>query len=532
MSARKALLVASRDYVENLKTKGFWIGIILVPVLIIVSVLAPALLSRAKDVRRYAVLDQSGWLLQAVEERAVGDDARRLLRFLRREAAKGDDALAGMPAPVRELAEAVKDATDAQIDAVAAEFGGRTPPSDAEPVAPGLRLKLDLVKNDVLAWMTALDPAQARAVGANLDRGRWQRVEIPSSGDPEAWLRERLQADPKQGGLFAYFVIGADPVSGSEGCKYVSSNLTDTDLRDWFTRMSSEIVEARRFEREGISTDAARRITEPLRFAEKQVSDGEEVAVSTKDKARHFAPVIFVYLLWMTVFMTASSLLTNTIEEKSNRLIEVLLSSVSPLEMLTGKIIGTAATGLTLVGSWVIFFIATLAVLPKMLGAGGFDAASIAADPAFLLSFVVYYLLGYLFYAAILVALGSVCDSLKDAQNLMSPVTLMMIIPLMAMIPVAQDPNGALAKALSWFPPFTPFVMMNRAAGPPAWWEYAGTTVLLLLSVIAAFWMSAKIFRIGILMTGKPPKISEILRWMRAPVGAVPASPEAKEGGA
>lgn len=535
MNARKAMLVASRDYIENLKTKGFWIGIIAVPILIVLSAVVPILLSQAKDARRYAVLDQSGWLLAAVDERAVGDDARRLLQFLRREAAKGEQALAQMPQAVRDLAVAVKDASDEQIDAAAVEFGGRPAqtgqPAAADALAPQLRVKLDLVKNDVLAWMAALDPQQARAIGADLDRGRYERVEIPAGlADPEAWLQERLQESPGKGGLFAYFVIGADPVSDSEGSKYVSSNFADSDLRNWFSRMASEIVEARRFEREGVAAEAARRIKEPMRFAQKQLTGGEETAVSGKDRARQLAPVAFVYLLWMTVFMTASSLLTNTIEEKSNRLIEVLLSSVSPLEMLTGKILGTAATGLTLVGAWVLCFIGTLAVLPMLLGrSGGMDAASIAGDPVYLASFVTYYLLGYLLYAAILVALGSVCDSLKDAQNLMSPVTILMIVPLLAMIPVAQDPNGTLAKVLSWFPLFTPFVMMNRAAGPPALWEYVGTTLLLLLTVIAAFWMSAKIFRVGILMTGKPPRFMEILRWLRAPVGSTPVRVEPPE---
>jgi ABC-2 type transport system permease protein len=525
MSARRALLVASRDYVENIKTKGFWIGILSVPALIVLSVVIPVVLERAKDARRYAVLDRSGWLLAAVEERAVGDDARKLLQFLRKKASEGDSALEGVTQPVRELAAAVKDATDEQIDAVAAEFGGR-PSLGADPLTPQLRARLDLVKDDVRLWMISLDPEQARATGASLDRGRYQRVEVPAgTPDPEAWLRDQLAKAPEKGGLFAYFVIGDDPVAGSEGSKYVSRNFADTDLRDWFGRIASEIVEERRFAHEGVASDAARRIKEPLRFEQKQITDGEETAVSGKDKARQWAPVAFVYLLWSTVLMTASSLLTNTVEEKSNKLIEVLLSSVSPLEMLSGKILGTAATGLTLVGAWMACFVFTLALVPKPAG-GGFSLSALASDPFFLASFVVYYLLGYLFYAAILVALGSVCDSMKDAQSLFTPVMIVMALPLAAMVFVVRDPNGTLAKVISWFPPFTPFVMMNRAAGPPSAWEYAGTTALLVLSVVVAFWMSAKIFRVGILMTGKPPKLREILRWVRAPVGATPARKE------
>ena len=94
----------------------------------------------------------------------------------------------------------------------------------------------------------------------------------------------------------------------------------------------------------------------------------------------------------------------------------------------------------------------------------------------------------------------------------MAPVMVMLMVPLFAMMPISQDPNGTLARVLSYFPPFTPFVMMNRSAGPPTALEYVLTTAVLLLAVAAAFWGAAKIFRLGILMTGKPPRLLEILR--------------------
>lgn len=521
MSMRRALLVARRDYVENLRTKAFWIGIILLPVLLVASIVIPTLLQRAKDVRRYAVLDESGWLLPAIEERAVGEDARRLLETLREKARGGDASLQRMPEPVRDLAVTVKDATDAQIDVVAKAFGGR-PVEASDDLTPAIREKLARVQGDVRAWLAGLDAQQARAIDSGLSSGRYERVEIPTDvADPEAWLKERLKMAPQRGGLFAYFVIGPDPVASSEGCKYVSNNKTDPDLRQWLARLASEVVEKRRFEREGVAAEAARRIREPLRFEEKQISEGEETAVSSADKARGYAPIAFVYLLWMTVFMTAAPLLTNTVEEKSNKLIEVLLSSVSPLELMAGKIIGTAATGLTVVLAWMGCLFGAAAFGATLAGGGASFVAAVA-KPVYLLQFTTYYLLGYLLYAAILVAMGSVCDSMKDAQGLMTPVTLLMVVPLFAMFPVSQDPNGTLAKVLSWFPPFTPFVMMNRAAGPPAWWEYAGTTLLLAATTVFAFWAAAKVFRLGILMTGKPPKPGEILRWLRAPVTAAP----------
>jgi ABC-2 type transport system permease protein len=124
------------------------------------------------------------------------------------------------------------------------------------------------------------------------------------------------------------------------------------------------------------------------------------------------------------------------------------------------------------------------------------------------------------------VAIGASCNSLKEAQNLMTPMMILLMLPLMAMVPVGKDPNGTLATVLSFIPPFTPFVMMNRAAGPPAPWEYAVTTLLLVASVAVAFVAAAKVFRIGILMTGKPPKLGEIWRWIWASDGTKQRAPK------
>jgi ABC-type Na+ efflux pump permease subunit len=170
----------------------------------------------------------------------------------------------------------------------------------------------------------------------------------------------------------------------------------------------------------------------------------------------------------------------------------------------------------------VVTFVVIIKYAPRLLGApASLDLSAVTRDPVYLASFVAYFFLGYLLFAALLVMIGAVCNTLKEAQNLMGPITILLIVPLMAMVPIGRDPNGTLAKVLSFIPPFTPFVMMNRAAGPPALWEYVATTALLVVSIGIALWAAAKVFRIGVLLTGKPPKPSEILRWIRAPVGTV-----------
>jgi len=127
--------------------------------------------------------------------------------------------------------------------------------------------------------------------------------------------------------------------------------------------------------------------------------------------------------------------------------------------------------------------------------------------------FSVYFVLGYLLYAAFFLAIGSVCNTIKEAQSYMGLFTLVMMVPLMTMMFIPKDPNGPLARVLSWIPLYTPFTMMNRANADPPWIDLVGTLIMLVAATALALWATGKIFRIGILRTGQPPKILEMLRW-------------------
>ena len=129
--------------------------------------------------------------------------------------------------------------------------------------------------------------------------------------------------------------------------------------------------------------------------------------------------------------------------------------------------------------------------------------------------FVVYFLFGFTIYASSILALGSVCNTLKEAQNYMGVITMLMMVPLMTMTFIPKDPNGPLARILSWIPIYTPFIMMNRVMADPPWIDLIGTILLMLATAAAALWMAGKVFRIGILRTGQPPKLLEMLRWLR-----------------
>jgi len=527
----KLFLVAQREYTANVKTKGFIVGILFFPFLLTLAIAAPQLLERTRSARRYIVVDESGWLLAAVEQRVAGTDLGYVFESVLEKHRDGGEEFSELPSLLQDLVPVLEQLQPGQSFVFArylvAEVDGGLPVPGAEALPQASRALVIDRGATLLDWWRGLAASDARDLSDRVSANRFVRVRDSESPEDLADLNRKV----REGVLFAYFVIGGDPASGSQGSRYVSNNLTDEDLRDWFSFNASQQVRARRLVNEDIDPVIAQFIQEPLRFEAMRISDaGEETEIEERDTLRQWAPVAFVYLLWISIWVASNMLMMNTIEEKSSRVIEVLLSSVSPVQLLAGKLVGIAATGLTLVSSWLVFFFLGTKFIPRLMGApASLDLSALATDPTYILSFLAYFVLGYLLYAAILVGLGSVCNTVSDAQNMLPPVMLFLMIPLVSMIPIGKDPNGALAQVMSYIPPFTPFVMMNRAAGPPTTMEYVLTTGLLVLAIVAALWAGAKIFRIGILLTGKPPKLKEILRWVRAPVGMVPIRAEKSE---
>jgi len=223
-------------------------------------------------------------------------------------------------------------------------------------------------------------------------------------------------------------------------------------------------------------------------------------------EAQFIAPLVFMMFLFMGIVGISQMLVNSTIEEKGSRVYEVLLSSVSPFQLMAGKVLGICAVGFTLLALWT---------------GGGIAAASLQGMDGIVTGqqvglFVTYYVLGFLLIASLMVAVGSACNTLKEAQNLMAPLSMLLALPLLLSILVLKNPNGMFATVASFFPPFTPFLMMARVSavpGPPTWQIWA-SLLLLVLATYLAIRLAARVFRVGILMYGKPPKLSEIWRWM------------------
>lgn len=225
-------------------------------------------------------------------------------------------------------------------------------------------------------------------------------------------------------------------------------------------------------------------------------------------EGRMLVPGAFMMIMWMTVFTGANYLLTNTIEEKGSKVIEVLLAAISPIELLAGKILGQLGVTLVMLGMYGMAALAGLSALAML------DLVPVSS----IVLVVAFALAAYLMIGSMLSAIGSAVTNLQEAQSLMGPAMLVLIVPLMLWLPITENPNGWFAIVCSFVPPVSPFIMVLRATGtsePVPGWQIAASLVVCFASAWGFLWLAARIFRVGILMQGKPPTPRELLRWAR-----------------
>lgn len=218
-----------------------------------------------------------------------------------------------------------------------------------------------------------------------------------------------------------------------------------------------------------------------------------------------FSSFIFILLLMMMVIYSGQMLVRSLLEEKSNRIIEILVSSCNPNELLAGKVFGLSALGLTQILIWM------------MIGIALAGSAVIPLD-AFknILPMLVYFILGFIFFTTLFVGIGSIVSTEQEAQQITSYLSIIMVIPVVIVFPAMQNPDSTIIKVLSYIPITTPSVMLLRLnIAPVPLWEIAATLGLLIVSTLITIKFSAKIFRIGILAYGKMPNIKELKSWLR-----------------
>ena len=264
----------------------------------------------------------------------------------------------------------------------------------------------------------------------------------------------------------------------------------------------------------------------------KLTEDGEEA-----DSGAFYSLLGYImgFIIYMAMFLYGAYVIQGVLEEKTTRVIEVMVSSVRPFQMLMGKVLGIGAVGIVQMVTWsvlilgVIFFAGSLIAFfldPADLNLGVdasqeelLQAANItipSIHPSVFLWFVLFFLGGYLLYASLFAAVSSVVEQQQDAQGLLTPVYILIIIPIMFIVFFVESPNSTLAISLSMVPFFSPILMVVRIAVTEVpLWQSLLSYVLLIGTFIGAMWVSSRIYRIGILSSGKKPSLRELARWVR-----------------
>jgi ABC-2 type transport system permease protein len=305
------------------------------------------------------------------------------------------------------------------------------------------------------------------------------------------------------GNLSGYFYF-PQTIFDSGKVEYRAENVGNLRIQERFSRTIEEVIVESRIIKQGLDPSIFKKIIADVDVKSIKISEkGEEKESGFLET--FFSGYIVIMMLLFLVMTSGQLLIRSVVEEKSNRVIEVLLSSCSPQNLMVGKILGLSGLGILQMLIWGMI---GLAVTLKT-GSNLFTSGNL------MLSFV-YFVLGYIFYSAIFVAAGSPVTTEQEAQQITTYVSLLLVFPMVIAIPVMQNANSVWIKVLSFIPLLTPTLMVLRIPiQMPATWEILGTIALLLVSSIFMMWVAGKIFRIAILSYGKKPTLAELIHWVR-----------------
>ncbi len=445
---RRIRLVAAREFLTTVSSKGFLFGVLVMPVLItaIILVLPRLMSNRGMQVQvEVAVIDRSG-------SGFAGTLQQELL-------------------PAAILARQQAGLREAQEQAGAGGAGLNAPPM-AVPSFTLRPLPADATVTQHQGWLTQgeLGKQQRRAL-----------VVIPA---------EAVRTGPQQAYASYEFYAPRNLPSDAEGILH--------------SAVRPALI-AERLRSSGLDADLVRAATDIPRTRTTLIgADGRQQGAQGLNR---LMPFIMGLLLFMAIMTGGQGLMTSTVEEKSSRVVEVLLAAVSSLELMWGKLLGQLGVGLVMLGVYVA--VGVLALLQfAMFG---------LIDPLLILWLFLFFLMAYLVFGALMMSIGAAVNQMADAQSLMGPIMILLIIPYIATAMIGNAPDSTFAVVSSLVPPINGFTMMARLAStsPPPLWQVVLSLLLGIVAACVAVWFASKVFRVGLLMHGKPPSFGTLVKWAR-----------------
>ncbi|MGH7669347.1 MAG: ABC transporter permease [Gemmatimonadaceae bacterium] len=321
-------------------------------------------------------------------------------------------------------------------------------------------------------------------------------------------------------GAQGYLVLDTSTVAGV-GARYAGRNATSlTDVASLTSTVRKSLLDMR-LENAGINPDSVARLT-----AVKLDMKTDKITDKGLEAGGGMTSVVFGYIiafvLYMMIAIYGQTILRGVLEEKTTRVAEVVVSSVKPDVLLAGKILGVGSVALTQVLIWTLsaVYLASFGMqMLKAVGGPAVAASGIQMPTVSLtigVALLLFFILGFMFYSCLFAAVGAMVSNQEDVQQAALPVMLPLIAAIVLMGPVLADPSSTLARVASWVPVSAPIIMpLRMALIPISWPELIATLAGLVVACWAAIWVSARIYRVGLLMYGKRPTLRELVKWIR-----------------
>ncbi|NWH09114.1 MAG: ABC transporter permease [Alphaproteobacteria bacterium] len=501
---RNIWLIARHEFLLVMRTRGFWISVLVAPMIGAIASLVPQWIESAQGARYYILIDQTGRYGASIEAERERGYQRELLEALSDYARR----YVGRGGAFMEL-DFLKPIADIKDEDVAA-FQAR-----------GLEAVIKILAPDLKEGAPAFQAPERRFIRIDAPPG------IDPGGDPRvigSALSPHLMGNQAVSGpagsrpsLYALIIIPKGFVPGvaalGNSIQIWSTSVAETGLSSELRRIMRTLAQREAYLAQGIDPALVAKVqTLAIGYDSYNPASSGDAARSLTDQLIQFVPMMLSIVLWIITFIVGGILLTNTIEERSNKLIEVLLSSVTAEELMIGKLLGVGATGFLILAFWIGAGLAALFAFNGEAAMFGRELLKLLFSSYLIFAFLLYFLASYLIVTAVYLTIGSIANTIQDSQGYLVPVSVVMMMPVIMAFIIQSDPNGTVARVMSWVPFFTPFVMMLRLPANPPAFEVAGTGIVLFLFVVGLLFLVGRIFRANLLRSGQPPAWRELLR--------------------
>ena len=489
------LLVAWREYKTTAKTRSFILTLLIIPLVLAGSTAFQTFNARPEGTA-YVLIDATGRYGPAFEAREALDYQRSVLSRLSDYAGRWHVRayLAGTP-----LATERRWFDDADVTAFVQ--------------AGGAAAMLTRIKPHLPADAPAFDYPTQWTFDVAAPAG------VPTGQGPEAfgaaikpWMHKAVTTSAGPRPMATAIYIPADFGPGHPVARVWADGRPDADFLDTLQGQITALLRVEALRGDGLTPQQITAVdTLAPRFdvtAPAPGSGGGEMVL-----IRSALPIALSYLLFMSIMTSGTKMLLGTIEERSNKLLESILACIGARELMYGKLLGVVGLGLTAVAVWIGCAIGAAYSFHGELADFLRPALSSLQSPWAGVGLVLYFICGYVMIAMIMLAVGSVSNSIQDAQGYLQPLMMVLLLPYILLVStMVRDPHSLIVEIMSWIPLYTPFAMLARLGSGVPLWEIAGTTVVMIAFVVFELWWLGRVFRNNLLNTGQPPKLLGFLK--------------------